>query len=141
MPDTSIIYVQYAIMLQGICQIESPFSLYDGNNLHNAKYITHQLLTISKSFTIGAIQLPCGRSLGEGRMGRPKYGLVSCRVTGGHLGKFPIWSYLKVKDSTKSLVTFLVLVRGNFYLYHLKEYLYSFILSRGFKFLGAPFMA
>ena len=58
-----------------------------------------------------------------------------------HLGEFPIGSYLKVKDSTKSSVTFLVLVRGIFLLYHLKAYLYSFILSRGFKFLGAPFMA
>ena len=34
---------------------------------------------------------------------------------------------------------FSVLVRGIF-LYHLKAYLYGFILSRGFKFLGAPFM-
>ena len=47
-----------------------------------------------------------------------------------HLGEFPIGSYLKVTDSTKSLVTFLVLVRGNFFLYHLKAYVYSFILTR-----------
>ena len=33
-----------------------------------------------------------------------------------HLGEFLIGSYLKVKDSTKSLVTFLVLVRGNFFI-------------------------
>ena len=31
-----------------------------------------------------------------------------------HLGEFPIVSYLKVKDSTKSLGTFLILVRGIF---------------------------
>ena len=49
-----------------------------------------------------------------------------------HLGEFPIVSYLKVTDSTKSLVTFLVLVRGIFFLYHLKAYVYSFILSSGF---------
>ena len=49
-----------------------------------------------------------------------------------HLGEFPIGSYLKVKDSTKSSVTFLVLVRGKFSLYHLKAYVYSFILSSGF---------
>ena len=30
----------------------------------------------------------------------------------------------------KSSVTFLVLVRGNFFVYHLKAYLYDFILSR-----------
>ena len=29
-----------------------------------------------------------------------------------HLGKFPIGLYLKVKDSTKNVVTFVVLVRG-----------------------------
>ena len=46
----------------------------------------------------------------------------------------------KVKGSTKNVVRFLVLVRGNFLLYHLKAYLYSFILSRDIKFLGAPFM-
>ena len=57
-----------------------------------------------------------------------------------HLGEFYIGSYLKVKDSTKSSGTFLVLVRG-FFLYHLKAYVYSFILSRDSKFLGAPFMA
>ncbi len=57
-----------------------------------------------------------------------------------HLSEFPIGSYLKVTDSTKSLVTFLVLVRGIFLLYHLKAYLYSFILTRDSKFLGAPFM-
>ena len=28
----------------------------------------------------------------------------------------------------------------NFFLYHLKAYLNGFILSHGFKFLGAPFM-
>ena len=49
-----------------------------------------------------------------------------------HLGEFPIGLYLKVKDSTKSSVTFLVLVRGKFSLYHLKAYVYSFILSSGF---------
>ena len=54
-----------------------------------------------------------------------------------HLGEFPIGSYLKVTDSTKSGVTFLVLVRGIFSLYHLKAYVYSFILSRDSKFLGA----
>ena len=32
-----------------------------------------------------------------------------------HLGEFPIGSYLKVTDSTKSSVTFLVLVRGIFF--------------------------
>ena len=32
-----------------------------------------------------------------------------------HLGEFPIGSYLKVTDSTKSSVTFLVLVRGFFF--------------------------
>ena len=58
-----------------------------------------------------------------------------------HLGEFPTVSYLKVKDSTKSLVTFLVLVRGIFFLYHLKAYVYSFILSHDSKFLGSPFMA
>ena len=47
-----------------------------------------------------------------------------------HLGEFPIVSYLKVTDSTKSGVTFLVLVRGFFFLYHLKAYVYSFILTR-----------
>ena len=55
-----------------------------------------------------------------------------------HQGEFPIGSYLKVKGSTKSLVTFLVLVRGNISLYHLKAYVYSFILSRGSKFLVPP---
>ena len=45
-----------------------------------------------------------------------------------------------LSNSTKSGVTFLVLVRGNFLLYHLKAYVYSFILSCGFNFLGAPFM-
>ena len=49
-----------------------------------------------------------------------------------HLGEFPIVSYLKVTDSTKSGATFLVLVRGIFFLYHLKAYVYSFILSSGF---------
>ena len=34
-----------------------------------------------------------------------------------HLGECPIGSYLKVKDSTKSLGTFLVLVRGIFRLW------------------------
>ena len=47
-----------------------------------------------------------------------------------HLGEFPIVSYLKVTDSTKSGVTFFVLVRGIFFLYHLKAYVYSFILTR-----------
>ena len=47
-----------------------------------------------------------------------------------HLGEFPIVSYLKVTDSTKSGATFLVLVRGIFFLYHLKAYVYSFILTR-----------
>ena len=32
-----------------------------------------------------------------------------------HLGEFPIVSYLKVTDSTKSGATFLVLVRGIFF--------------------------
>ena len=54
-----------------------------------------------------------------------------------HLGEFPIGSYLKVKDSTKKLVPFLVLVR-RFFSYNLKTYLYAFILSRGVNFLGAP---
>ena len=49
-----------------------------------------------------------------------------------HQGEFSIGLYLKVIDSTKSLVTFLVLVRGIFFLYHLKAYVYSFILSSGF---------
>ena len=44
-------------------------------------------------------------------------------------------------DSTKSGATFLVLVRGIFFLYHLKAYLNGFILSHDSKFLGAPFMA
>ena len=38
-------------------------------------------------------------------------------ICSGHQGKFPIGSYLKVKfesDSTKRVVPFLVLVRGNF---------------------------
>ena len=51
-----------------------------------------------------------------------------------NLGKFPIKSYLKVQfgsDSTKSLVTFLLLVRWIFFLYYLKTYLYGFILSCG----------
>ena len=48
-----------------------------------------------------------------------------------HLGKFP-------KDYTKSSVTFLVLVRGKFSLYHLKAYVYSFILSRDSKFWVPP---
>ena len=58
-----------------------------------------------------------------------------------HLGEFPIGLYLKVKDSTKSVGRFSVLVRRIFFLYHLKAYLYSFILIHSFKFLGAPFMA
>ena len=62
----------------------------------------------------------------------PKSKLMEKLLCSIHLGEFPIGSYLKVKDSTKSLVTFLVLVRGNFFLYHLKAYLYSFILSSGF---------
>ena len=47
----------------------------------------------------------------------------------------------KVKGSTKNVVRFLVLVRGNFFLYHLKDYLCSFILNHDSTFLGAPFMA
>ena len=62
------------------------------------------------------------------KIAKPKQKLFSY-VRQSHLGEFPIGSYLKVKDSTKSLVTFLVLVRGNFFLYHLKAYVYSFILS------------
>ena len=58
-----------------------------------------------------------------------------------HQGEIPIGSYLKVKGSTKDVVSFIVLVRGNSFLYHLKAYLYSFILSRDSKFVGAPFMA
>ena len=38
--------------------------------------------------------------------------------------------------STKTVVESFVLVRGNFFLYHLKAYLYGFILSRYSKFLG-----
>ena len=56
-----------------------------------------------------------------------------------HQGEFPIGLYPKVKDSIKSLVTFLVLVRGIFFLYNLKAYVYSFILSLDSKFLGASF--
>ena len=44
------------------------------------------------------------------------------------------WGY------TKTVVESRVLVRGNFFLYNLKAYVYSFIFSRDFKFLGAPFM-
>ena len=33
----------------------------------------------------------------------------------GHQGQFPIGSYLKVNGSTKNVVRFLVLVRGNFF--------------------------
>ena len=62
-------------------------------------------------------------------------------VKKNHLGEFPIGSFLKIKDSNKSSGTFLVLVRGILFLYHLKAYVYSFILSHGSKFLGAPFMA
>ena len=43
--------------------------------------------------------------------------------------------------STKTVVESRVLVRGNFFLYHLKAYLNGFILSHDFYFLGAPFMA
>ena len=57
-----------------------------------------------------------------------------------HQGEFSIGSYFKVKDSTKSSVRFLVLVRQIFF-YHLKAYLHSFILSRGFNFLDSTFMA
>ena len=41
--------------------------------------------------------------------------------------------------STKTVVEFLVLVRGIF-LYHLRAYLNGFVFSHGSKFLGAPFM-
>ena len=54
-----------------------------------------------------------------------------------HVGEFAIGLYFKVKDSTKSSVRFLVLV-GGIFLYHLKAYLYGFILSPDSKFLGAP---
>ena len=40
--------------------------------------------------------------------------------------------------STKTVVEFLVLVRGIFFFYHLKPYLNGFILSHDSKFLGAP---
>ena len=42
--------------------------------------------------------------------------------------------------SLKTWAVFLYLSE-EFFLYHLKAYLYGFILSRGFKFLGAPLMA
>ena len=58
-----------------------------------------------------------------------KHQTINNRSQSLHLGEFPIGSYLKVTDSTKSSVTFLVLVRGIFLLYHLKAYLYSFSLT------------
>ena len=63
---------------------------------------------------------------GMNKLGQIWAKLAPCK----HLGEFPIVSYLKVTDSTKSGVTFLVLVRGIFFLYHLKAYVYSFILTR-----------
>ena len=42
--------------------------------------------------------------------------------------------------STKNVVSFFVLVRGNIVLHNLKAYSYAFILSHGSKFLGEPFM-
>ena len=45
-----------------------------------------------------------------------------------------------LSGSTKKSVSFLALVKGNLFLYHRKAYLNGFILSRGFKFFGAPFM-
>ena len=39
------------------------------------------------------------------------------------------------------MVTFLVLVRGNFFLYHLKAYIYGFILKCGAFSFFAPFIA
>ena len=56
-------------------------------------------------------------------------------------GGWVVGPHLTVKHSTKSVGRFSVLVRRIFFLYHLKAYLYSFILSSGFNFLGAPFMA
>ena len=38
------------------------------------------------------------------------------------------------------MVTFLVLVRGKNFLYHLKAYIYGFILKNDLKFFFAPFM-
>ena len=58
----------------------------------------------------------------------------------GHLGKFPIGSTLTSKAPLKTLYLFLYLSKG-FFLYHLKAYLYSFILRCYSEFLGAPFMA
>ena len=46
--------------------------------------------------------------------------IVNLWLKAGHLGEFPIWSYLKV---TKNMVLFLVLVKGKIFLYHLKAYL------------------
>ena len=57
----------------------------------------------------------------------------------GHLDKFPIGSYLKVKFFTKVTVTFDLLVRGKIFLYHLKAYIYSFFFESDANSFFAPF--
>ena len=66
---------------------------------------------------------------------------------GLHLGEFPIEQNriyglgslrtLKSKTPLKAWAVFLYLSEEFFFLYHVKAYLYSFILSRGYPFLGA----
>merc|ERR1712208_69055 len=56
------------------------------------------------------------------------------------LDEFPIGSYLKVKFSLKTWSLFWYLSKEKKKLYHLKAYIYGFILKNDPKLFFAPFM-
>ena len=119
------LYVFYLLVLVLVRTIPSWYFLCDGTVM--SRYLLSDG-TVPSQYVLCDGTEPSRYFLQDGTVPSPYHYHLFFAIL-RHLGKFPIGSYLKVKDSTKSSVTFLVLVTGKFSLYHLKAYVCGFILS------------